>query len=113
MAKWISGANVNASDNGGVGIVVGSGQFAIFGFAVSAGSTRHASGKGLAGIFVGAPLFAIYPPSAPSGNGVFGVRLAGPPSSRLFADAARRSLAKTTGWASTWAREPGVILQGG
>ena len=73
----IRGANVNASDNG-VGVVVGSGQLAIFGFAASAGSTLNASGNGFAGIIVNGSQFSVYPAATvtASNNGEFGLLLA-------------------------------------
>src|SRR5262245_17906622 len=46
----LRGAAVNASNNGAAGMVVGSGQLAIFGFEVSEGSTLDANDNGLAGI---------------------------------------------------------------
>ena len=73
----IRGANVNASDNG-VGVVVGSGQLAIFGFAASAGSTLNASGNGFAGIIVNGSQLSVYPAATvtASNNGEFGLLLA-------------------------------------
>ncbi len=73
----IRGANVNASDNG-VGVVVGSGQLAIFGFAASAGSTLNASGNGFAGIIVNGSQWSVYPAATvtASSNGEFGLLLA-------------------------------------
>ena len=74
----IRGANVNASDNVGVGVVVGSGQLAIFGFAASAGSTLNASGNGFAGIIVNGSQFSVYPAATvtASNNGEVGLLLA-------------------------------------
>jgi len=48
----IRGATVDASHNAGVGVVVGSGQLAIFGFPSSVGSSLTASHNGFAGIVV-------------------------------------------------------------
>ncbi len=74
----IRGANVNASDNDAVGVVVGSGQLAIFGFAASAGSTLNASGNGFAGIIVNGSQLSVYPAATvtASNNGGFGLLLA-------------------------------------
>jgi Right handed beta helix region len=57
----IRGAHVQANDNGGVGIVAGSGQLAIFGFADSAGSTLTASDNGFAGIVLAASKLTAFP----------------------------------------------------
>jgi hypothetical protein len=76
----IRGAHVNASNNGAFGIAVTSGQLAIFGFAISAGSTLDASGNGLAGIGVGAASrMTVYRAASvtASGNGVFGLAIRG------------------------------------
>jgi hypothetical protein len=76
----IRGAAVNASNNGGSGITVGSGQLAIFNFASSVGSSVNASGNGFAGIFVGGSLVTVYPAATvtASSNGAFGLFLSGP-----------------------------------
>jgi len=75
----IRGANVKANDNAGAGIVVGSGQLALFGFAATAGSTLEANGNGFAGIIVAGSLFTVYPPSTvtTSNNGAFGLFFSG------------------------------------
>jgi len=75
----IRGATITANDNGGVGVLVGSGQLAIFGFATSAGSTLNASGNGFAGILVSSSAMTVYPPAivTASSNGVFGLFLNG------------------------------------
>src|SRR5262245_50383308 len=57
----IRGAHVRANDNGGVGIVAGSGQLAMFGFAASAGSTLTASGNGFAGIVLAGSQLTAFP----------------------------------------------------
>jgi hypothetical protein len=74
----IRGANVNASDNDVAGVVVGSGQLAIFGFAASAGSTLTASGNGFAGVIVNGSQLSVYPAATvtASNNGEFGLLLA-------------------------------------
>jgi len=75
-------ANVNVSDNAGVGVVVGSGQLAIFGSpgTFGAGSTLNASRNGFAGVivFAGSPL-TVYPAATvtASNNGVFGLLVVG------------------------------------
>ena len=56
----IRGANVNASGNGVAGVIVGSGQLAIFQFAASVGSTLNASGNGFAGIIVNGSQLSVY-----------------------------------------------------
>jgi hypothetical protein len=48
----IRGAQVQMNDNGGIGLVAGSGQVAIFGFAASQGSTLTANGNGDFGIII-------------------------------------------------------------
>jgi Right handed beta helix region len=49
----IRGAQVQMNDNGGIGLVAGSGQVAIFGFSASQGSTLTANGNGDFGIIFG------------------------------------------------------------
>ena len=49
----IRGAQVQLNDNGGIGLVAGSGQVAIFGFSASQGSTLTANGNGDFGIIIG------------------------------------------------------------
>jgi Right handed beta helix region len=73
----IRGAKVNASDNAGSGVAVGSGQLAIFGLPSSAGSALTASNNRFAGINVAGSLFSVYPDATvtASSNGVFGIRL--------------------------------------
>ncbi len=75
----IRGANVDASDNAGVGVVVGSGQLAIFGFPSSVGSSLTVSNNGFAGIVLGNSQFNVYPAATvtASNNGVFGMLLVG------------------------------------
>ena len=75
----IRGAQVAASDNGGVGVVVGSGQLAIFGFPSSVGSALTVNNNGFAGIVLGNSVFNVYPAATvtASNNGVFGVLLVG------------------------------------
>jgi hypothetical protein len=96
----IRGAKVNASDNAGTGVVVGSGQLAIFGLPSSAGSALTASNNGIGGINVAGSLFSVYPDATvtASSNGVFGIRLVAgggsSPLSRLWAPAPSSS--KTT-----------------
>jgi hypothetical protein len=48
----IRGAQVQMNDNGGIGLVAGSGQVAIFGFTASQGSTLTANGNGDFGIII-------------------------------------------------------------
>jgi hypothetical protein len=57
----IRGAHVQASDNGGVGIIAGSGQLALFGFPSTAGSTLTASGNGFAGLVIAASQLTAFP----------------------------------------------------
>ena len=45
----IRGAHVQANGNGGIGVIAGSGQLALFGLASSAGSTLTANNNGFAG----------------------------------------------------------------
>jgi hypothetical protein len=73
----IRGATVSASDNGGVGILVGSGQLAIFGFPSAFASSLTASNNGFAGIVVASSTFTVYPPVPVtiSNNGVYGLWL--------------------------------------
>ncbi len=75
----IRAANVTASGNGGSGIVVGSGQLAIFGFLVTA-SALTTNDNGFAGIQLGGSLFTVYSAATvtASGNGVFGILSGGP-----------------------------------
>ena len=75
----IRGAQVNASDNAGVGVVVGSGQLAIFGFPSSAGSSLTVNNNGFAGIVLGNSQFNVYPAATvtATNNGVFGMLLVG------------------------------------
>jgi hypothetical protein len=75
----IRGANVNASDNAGAGVVVGSGQLAIFGFPSSAGSALTVSNNSVAGIILANSPFNVYPAATvtASNNGVFGILLVG------------------------------------
>jgi hypothetical protein len=75
----IRGARVNASNNGEIGMVVTTGQLAIFGFGVSEGSTLDANENGLAGIFVGTSRMTVFPAAkvTASRNGVFGLALLG------------------------------------
>ena len=58
----IRGAHVQASDNKGTGIVVGSGQLAIFNLTSSVGSSVNASHNDFAGILVAASRLTAYPP---------------------------------------------------
>jgi hypothetical protein len=76
----IRAADVTASNNGQAGIVVGSGQLAIFGFPATPTSTLVANSNGFAGIIVNGSPLTVYSASAvtASGNGVFGILLAGP-----------------------------------
>jgi hypothetical protein len=75
----IRGAKVDASDNAGVGVVVGSGQLAIFGFPSSVGSSLTVSNNGFAGIVLANSPFNVYPAATvtASNNGVFGMLLVG------------------------------------
>jgi hypothetical protein len=57
----IRGAHVQASDNGGVGIIAGSGQLALFGFPSTAGSTLTASGNGFAGLVIASSQLTAFP----------------------------------------------------
>ena len=75
----IRGAHVQASHNGEIGLVVGSGQLAIFGFSSSAGSTLTASDNGFAGIVIGtSQLTAFAPCTITASNNGFGIFLGGP-----------------------------------
>jgi hypothetical protein len=51
----IRGAQVQLNDNGGAGLVAGSGQVAIFGFTAAQGSTLTANGNGNFGIIIFTP----------------------------------------------------------
>jgi Right handed beta helix region len=51
----IRGAQVQLNDNGGAGLVAGSGQVAIFGFTAAQGSTLTANGNGDFGIIIFTP----------------------------------------------------------
>jgi hypothetical protein len=110
----IRGAKVNASDNGGTGIVVGSGQLAIFGFAVSASSTLDASGNGFAGIIVGGSLFTVYPAVTvtASGNGVFGIFLVGPSTIVTIPGIGPTFVVEGNGVGINVGQGAGVLLQG-
>jgi hypothetical protein len=55
----IRGAQVQMNDNGGIGLVAGSGQVAIFGFSASQGSTLTANGNGGWGIIIFGSQFTI------------------------------------------------------
>ena len=55
----IRGAQVQMNDNGGAGLVAGSGQVAIFGFTASQGSTLTANGNGDFGIIIFTPQLTI------------------------------------------------------
>jgi hypothetical protein len=55
----IRGAQVQMNDNGGIGLVAGSGQVAIFGFAAAQGSTLTANGNGGWGIIIFGSQFTI------------------------------------------------------
>jgi hypothetical protein len=70
----IRGAHVQASDNGGVGIVAGSGQLAFFGFADTSGSTLTARRNGFAGIVVSGSQLTAFPRCTITvANSVFGL----------------------------------------
>ena len=56
----IRAANVTASGNGGFGIVVGSGQLAIFRFPVTLASTLTTNANGFAGIMLGGSQFTVF-----------------------------------------------------
>jgi len=56
----IRGAQVQMNDNGGIGLVAGSGQVAIFGFSASQGSTLTANGNGGNGIQISGSLLTIF-----------------------------------------------------
>jgi parallel beta helix pectate lyase-like protein len=55
----IRGAQVQLNDNGGAGLVAGSGQVAIFGFTAAQGSTLTANGNGDRGIIIAGSLLTI------------------------------------------------------
>jgi hypothetical protein len=55
----IRGAQVQMNDNGGIGLVAGSGQVAIFGFTAAQGSTLTANGNGGWGIIIFGSQFTI------------------------------------------------------
>ena len=76
----IRAANVTASGNGGIGILVGSGQLAIFGFPVTPASVLTTNDNGFAGIRLGGSVFTVYSAATvtASGNGVFGILSGGP-----------------------------------
>ena len=76
----IRAANVTASGNGGSGIVVGSGQLAIFQFPVTPASALTTNDNGVAGIILGGSPFTVYSAATvtASGNGVFGILFGGP-----------------------------------
>lgn len=73
----IRGAQVQMNDNGGIGLVAGSGQVAIFGFSASQGSTLTANGNGDSGIIIGGSQLIIFGSGAniitASNNGVAGI----------------------------------------
>ena len=77
----IRGAQVQMNDNGGIGLVAGSGQVAIFGFAAAQGSTLTANGNGDFGIIIYNSLLTILGSDFGSGanvitaanNGVAGI----------------------------------------
>jgi hypothetical protein len=72
-----SQTTVNASNNADVGVVVGSGQLAIFGFPSSAGIALTANDNGVGGIQAATSLFSVFPDTTvtASRNGGFGIRL--------------------------------------
>jgi len=75
----IRGATVDASHNPGMGVVVGSGQLAIFGFQSSAGSSLTVNNNGFAGIVLANSPLNVYPAATvtASNNGVLGMLLVG------------------------------------
>ena len=110
----IRGANVNASDNG-VGVVVGSGQLAIFGFAASAGSTLTASGNGFAGIIVNGSQLSVYPAATvtASNNGVFGLLLANGGFATTLPGGGAKFVIANNGVGINIENGTGVLFQGG
>ena len=56
----IRGAHVQANHNGGVGVVAGSGQIALFGLSSSDGSTLTATNNGFAGVVLGGSQMTAY-----------------------------------------------------
>lgn len=111
----IRGGKVNASDNGSVGVVAGSGQLAIFGFAASAGSTLDASGNGFAGIVLAGSLLKVYPVAtvSASGNGVFGLFLVGPAFVTTLPGGGSRFVIENNGVGLNVQQGAGGLFQGG
>jgi hypothetical protein len=111
----IRGANVSANNNSGTGVVVGSGQLAIFGFAASTGSTLEASGNAFAGIIVGGSLFTVYPTATVTahGNGVFGLLLGGPAFLQTLPGAGSKFVIENNGVGVRLQQGAGAQFQGG
>ena len=110
----IRGANVNASDNG-IGVVVGSGQLAIFGFAASVGSTLNASGNDIAGIIVSGSQLSVYPAATvtASNNGAFGLLLANGGFATTLPGGGAKFVIANNGVGINVANGTGVLFQGG